>query len=242
VAINIQTALRVIYPARCMTCGTAVLSDFGLCGPCRREAWFPVGLVCDLCGVQLPGGRPGEVAHCDECMQIPRPWRQGRAALLYKGTGRKMVLMLKHGNRPDLAVAGGAWMAEALRGVVTAGILIAPVPLNRWRLLKRRYNQSALLARSLARVLHEEGCPDLMQRPRRTPPLDGKGVNARFVALDGAIRVPEARRALTEGRHVLVVDDVMTSGATLAEATRACLEAGAADVSVVTLARVAKEP
>ncbi|MGR3570038.1 MAG: ComF family protein, partial [Pseudooceanicola nanhaiensis] len=132
--------------------------------------------------------------------------------------------------------------ARALEGVDTTGMLLAPVPLHRWRLVRRRYNQSALLARALGRWLGAEVCPDLLERVRRTPVLDGKGVEARFVTLDRALVVPDRRAVRLRDRHVLLVDDVMTSGATLAEATRACLEAGAADVSVVTLARVAKEP
>lgn len=240
--MNIQTALRVLYPPRCMGCGVMVQSDFGLCGPCWRETPFITGFTCDHCGVPLPGGRPGEVAHCDECMGLPRPWRQGRAAMLYRGTARRLVLALKHGDRQDLAVPCADWMARALAGVDTTGMLLAPVPLHRWRLVRRRYNQSALLARALGRWLGAEVCPDLLERVRRTPVLDGKGVEARFVTLDRALVVPDRRAGRLRDRHVLLVDDVMTSGATLTEATRACLEAGAADVSVVTLARVAKEP
>lgn len=240
--MNIQTALRLLYPPRCLTCGTHVQSEFGLCGPCWRDAMFTSGLVCDLCGLPLPGGRPGEVAHCDDCMKVPRPWRQGRAAMLYRDTGRRLVLALKHGDRQDLAVPCAWWMRQALAGVETADMLIAPVPLHRMRLIRRRYNQAALLARALARELGEACCPDLLARRRATPPLDGKGAEARFATLDGALAVPQARRARVAGRHVLLVDDVMTSGATLAAAAEACLAAGAADVSVVTLARVAKDP
>ncbi|WP_375687830.1 double zinc ribbon domain-containing protein [Pseudooceanicola sp. LIPI14-2-Ac024] len=239
--MNIQTALHVIYPPRCLSCGGLVESDFGLCGPCWRDTPFTDGLVCDLCGVPLPGGRPGEVAHCDACMVRARPWRQGRAAMLYDGNARRLVLALKHGDRQDLAAPCAHWMARALAGIDTTGMLVAPVPLHRWRLLKRRYNQSALLARALARELRADCCPDLLIRRRRTPVLDGKGADDRFALLDGAIVAAPARRALIAGRHVLLVDDVMTAGATLTACTSACRDAGAADVSVVVLARVAKD-
>ena len=239
--MNIQSALRVIYPPRCLGCGEMVESDFGLCGPCWRDTPFTAGLVCDLCGLPLPGGRPGEVAHCDACLSTPRPWRQGRAALVYDGTARRLVLALKHGDRQDLADPAAHWMAQALAGVDTAGMLAAPVPLHRWRLLKRRYNQSALLARALARRLGLDVCPDLMVRPRATPSLDGRTAVQRFETLSGAIVVPPGRRAQVAGRHVLIVDDVMTAGATLAACTHACLDAGAVACSVVTLARVGKD-
>ncbi|MGR3320508.1 MAG: double zinc ribbon domain-containing protein [Pseudooceanicola sp.] len=239
---HLGSALRVVYPPRCLTCGEMVESDFGLCGPCWRDTPFAAGFVCDLCGLPLPAGRPGEVAHCDECLVRDRPWRQGRAAMVYDGNARRMVLALKHGDRQDLAAPAAHWMALALGDVDTDGMLIVPVPLNRWRLLKRRYNQAALLARQLAGLLGLDWCPDLLARPRRTPALDGKGADERFAVLDGAIRADPRRAALVQGRHVLLVDDVMTAGATLATCARACRGAGARDVTVVTLARVAKGP
>ncbi|MWB76972.1 ComF family protein [Pseudooceanicola sp. 216_PA32_1] len=238
--MNIQTALHLVYPPRCLTCGDEVQSDFGLCGPCWRDTPFATGLVCDLCGLPLPGGAPGEVAHCDECLRYARPWRQGRAAMVYDGTARRMVLGLKHGDRQDIATPAAHWMRLALADVNTRDMLVSPVPLHRWRLLKRRYNQSALIGRALSDMLELEFIPDLLVRTRRTAMLDGKGVAQRFAALDRAIAVPIRRRESVEGRHVLLVDDVMTSGATLTAASIACLEAGAADVSVVTLARAVK--
>lgn len=239
--MNIQTAVRLLYPPRCLTCGEMVEDDFALCGPCWRDTPFAAGLCCDACGMPLPGGRPGEVALCDDCMTRPRPWVRGRTAMVYDGNARRMVLALKHGDRQDLAAPAAHWMAEALRGVDTAGMLLAPVPLHRWRFLKRRYNQSALLAGALAKVLKEAHCPDLLVRLRRTPSLDGRSLPQRFAALEGAIAVPARHGARISGRRVLLVDDVMTSGATLTAAAEACLAAGAADVSVVTLARVSKD-
>ncbi len=160
--------------------------------------------------------------------------------MVYGGNARKLVLGLKHGDRQDLAAPAAHWMTRALDDVPTEGALVAPIPLHRWRLLRRRYNQAALLARGIARNLGEAYCPDLLTRTRATPTLDGKSVEERFEALHGAIAVAEKKRPLIEGRHVLLVDDVMTAGATLTAASTACLQAGATDVSVVTLARAVK--
>jgi predicted amidophosphoribosyltransferase len=152
-----------------------------------------------------------------------------------------MVLALKHGDRAEIAKPAALWMARAARPFLTDQMLIAPIPLHWMRLVKRRYNQSALLAQALANETGLSVCPDLLVRPKRTRMLDGKTAAQRFSVLSGAIQPHPKRRHRMAGRPVLLVDDVMTSGATLAAATQACLAGGSGDVFVLTLARVAKD-
>ena len=232
-------ALRVLFPPRCLSCGEVVAEDGGLCGPCWRETQFCAGLVCDQCGAPLPGEDEGHAEFCDDCRASAPPWARGRAALVYGGTARRLVLALKHGDRLDLARPLAQWMARVATPILDPEMIATPVPLHRTRLLTRRFNQSALLSAALARITGIEHCPDLLHRPTRTRPHEGMTRAERFENMEGAIA--PLRPARIAGRKVLLVDDVMTSGATLAAASAALIGAGAASVSVLVLARVAKD-
>lgn len=238
---GLQTGLNAVYPPRCLCCGAVVDGDFGLCGSCWKDTAFIGGTVCDVCSTPLPGVEEIDRPHCDACLQMPRPWARGRSALFYRNTGRKLVLALKHGDRQEIARPAGLWMAAVARDLVTPNTLIAPVPLHWIRMIKRRYNQSALLAKALATQVNQPLCLDLLQRVHRTRSLEGLSREDRVQTLTGAIRVHPRRRHRLVGRPVLIVDDVMTSGATLAACAQACLAAGSGPVAVATLARVAKD-
>lgn len=238
---QIQMAVSLIYPPRCLGCGGLVDSDFGLCGSCWRETPFIGGTVCESCGVPLPGQADGFRLDCDDCMEHPRAWSQGRAALLYRDQARALVLALKHGDRGDIAKPAASWIMAVAKPLLENDPLIVPVPLHWTRLLRRRYNQSALLALQLAKQSKLQCCVDLLHRQKRTESLDGKTREQRFVALGDAVALNPRQKARMQERVILLVDDVMTSGATLTACTDACLCGGAAEVRVVTLARVTKQ-
>jgi len=235
-----QSALRLIYPPRCVSCGEMVERDFALCASCWGQMDFISGLVCDCCGTPLPGEDRGEPEYCDECLARPRPWTRGRAAMLYRDKARKMVLAFKHGDRTDLARPAATWLLRAGGPILLPAMVVAPVPLHRWRLVSRRFNQSALLSRGMAEGAGFAHWPDLLLRTRKTRVQEGMGAEERFANLDGAIAVQPRYRERLRDRTVLLVDDVLTSGATLSAATEACLAAGAEEVRVLVLARVAK--
>lgn len=239
--MRMQAALHLLYPPQCISCGEAVTSDFGLCADCWRATPFISGLVCDQCGTPLPGPDRTERVLCDDCMTIARPWERGRSALLYGDNARSLVLALKHGDRMDLARPAGAWMAKAAQPILKPGMLVVPVPLHWFRLFRRKYNQAALLSKAVARLAGLAQCPDALIRRRPTGTQDGKTRDGRFANLIGAFLVPPRREAAIRDRDILLVDDVMTSGATFAAATEALVAAGAASVSVLSLARVAKD-
>jgi ComF family protein len=183
----------------------------------------------------------GKPEHCDDCLTIARPWSRGRAALLYRDNARSLVLALKHGDRLDLARPAAGWMLRAARPILQPDMLVAPVPMHWFRLFKRRYNQSALLSNALAQAAFLQHCPDLLLRRRATPTQEGRGRDARFANVGDAITLHPRNAAQAHRRHILLIDDVMTSGATLAAAAEACVAGGASAVSVLVLARVAKD-
>ena len=238
--VNFQTALRMIYPPRCLHCGKVVESDFGLCGNCWAQMPFASGVTCNLCGSSLMGSPTGDTAICDACILTPRPWQNGRAAMIYQGTARKLVLGLKHSDRTDIAGPAGRWIAQACHDILTPETVVMPVPLHWFRQMRRKYNQACLLASALAKHTNLTYMPNALRRPAHTRALEKVDFDERYKRLSASIEINKRRKKALMGKHVLIVDDVMTSGATLHTATQACLKAGALNVNVAVLARAEK--
>nr|WP_321506682.1 ComF family protein [uncultured Celeribacter sp.] len=228
---------RLIYPIHCLSCDNVVEAHGQLCPQCWGQTPFIVDHPCETCGAALVGeAECGDL--CDACLMQPRPWRQGRALMRYDGGARGLVLALKHGDRPDLAPALGAWLAQTVAPIVTPDMRVVPVPLHWRRLMRRRYNQAALLASHVAKAHGLVSVLDGLKRCRATRPLDGVSAQERHDMLKDAIAGHPKRAAQLHGHPVLLVDDVMTSGATLTACTQACHALGATQVSVAVLARV----
>lgn len=239
--LGLQRALSIVYPTQCILCAEQVDQDGGMCGDCWRNTPFIGGLACDACGAPLPGYEKGR-AHCDECMVSPRSWEAGRAAFLYEGNGRRIVLSLKHGDRTDLAKPAALWLQNVAQDILSDDTLLVPVPIHWSRLLSRRFNQAAEISRALAKVTGLKMCQDALLRTKRTATQNGMTVGQRQTNMESAIVANPKRYQALEGRRICLIDDVMTSGATLAACTAAALDAGADQVFVTVLARVAKTP
>ncbi len=233
---------ELLYPSSCVACRADTDGPAGLCAACFREAVFLYGAVCDLCGAPTPDGEADERL-CDSCAHAPPGFDRGRAALLYDGVGRRIALQLKHADRLDLAKPAARWMLRAGEGMAERADVIAPVPMHWTRLIRRRSNQAAELARAIAKTAGKRGAfaPELLIRTRRTESQDGRTRAERFENVAGAFRLSRRGARKTPGANVLLVDDVMTTGATLTACAEVCRDAGAETVTALVLARVARE-
>ena len=177
----------------------------------------------------------GEDAVCATCAGRPPNWDRARAVMRYDKHSRQLVLSLKHGDRTHLAGALGRWMHRAGAEVLDGADLIVPVPLHWTRLFSRRYNQAGLLAHAIHAAGGPPVAPDWLVRRHRTPSQGHLGPLARARNVRGAFAVRDGRSL--RGKRLVIVDDVMTTGATAEECARVLRRAGAAYVGVLTLAR-----
>lgn len=233
-------ALDAVYPPQCVTCDTSVAMQGDLCAACWAKMPFVSGSCCDKCGVPLPGLDDGRPIWCDDCLTLARPWDRARAALVYDDLTRGIVLGLKYRDKTEYARPAARWLLRAAAPLIRSDTVIAPVPLHPRRLFARRYNQAALLSAELARLSERAHIVDLLQRIRFEGVQRHRGRAARFVNLSASMQVASRHAARVSGAHVLLVDDVMTTGATLAAAAEAVYAAGADLVDCVVLTRVTR--
>jgi ComF family protein len=223
-----------VLPPRCLACGETISEPDALCGKCWRALTFFAPPWCAACGA--PFAHPvGDDAMCGACISERHSWDRARAVLRYDKHSRHLVLGLKHGDRTHLAGAFGRWMHRAGSDVLAGADLLVPVPLHWTRLFRRRYNQAAMLALAIRSAGGPDVAADWLIHRRRTPSQGRLGPAARERNVRGAFAI-QASRDFT-GKHVVVIDDVMTTGATVDECARVLKRAGASSVGVLTLAR-----
>ncbi len=234
-----RSALDAVLPPRCLSCGAVVAGEGALCPSCWAGLAFIAAPYCACCGLPF-AFEVAPDALCGECLRAEPPFGRARAALCYDDASRPLVLAFKHGDGTHAAPAFARWMAQAAGELLREADLVVPVPLHRWRLFRRRYNQSALLARALARAAGKPVSARLLARRRPTPSQGGLSRSGRIANVRGAFAMRSRDRDRLRDRSVLLVDDVLTTGATVGECARVLRRAGAARVDVVTLARVVR--
>jgi ComF family protein len=234
-----RTLLDILLPPHCLTCDAQVQAPGQFCADCFARTGFVTEPCCASCGVPFTHARQGQHDRlCPSCRDDPPPWGQARGALRYDAQSRRVILPFKHADRPEYAAALAPLMARAGAALLRRAELLVPVPLHRRRLLARRYNQAALLAQALSRRSARPSLLDALWRTRVTLPLGDLSADQRATEVEGAFAVRPRRRDAIAGRRILLIDDVLTSGATCRACTRALLEAGAAGVDVLVAARV----
>ncbi len=235
-----RAALDLLLPPSCLTCDAPVRAPGQFCATCFGKARFITEPFCNRCGLPFTHqGAAGSTRVCEHCHVSPPEYDRARAALLYGDHAKRLILPLKHGDRVELARQLAPMLARAGAGLLREADLLVPVPLHRGRLFSRRYNQAALLAQALARRAGVACLVDGLERHRATKALGELGARARAAQLEGAIAVPPSRAEAIAGKRVVLIDDVLTTGATAGQCTRALRYAGAAAVDVLVIARVA---
>jgi ComF family protein len=237
----LSAAIDIVYPPHCVGCGIMTGSHRGLCPDCWSSLGFIEEPYCAVLGIPF-SHEQGAGALSALAIAEPPDFDRLRAVALHTGVARSLVHALKYRDRLDLAPMMALWMARAGAAVIERADLILPVPLHRSRLFGRRFNQSAELARAIASRTELRYAPSALIRVKRTERQVGLGQRARQENVRGAFRVTENGKTLVFGQHVLLVDDVYTTGATVNACARALKRAGAAEVSVLTFAMALSEP
>ncbi|MBV9655602.1 MAG: ComF family protein [Acetobacteraceae bacterium] len=234
-----RAAIDLLLPPHCPICDAATDAAHALCAACFSRTGFVTEPCCPICGVPFAfAEQAGAGGLCGRCgLQAP-PYRRARAALRYDAQARRLILPLKHADRIELARTLAPMMMRAGAALLHDADLLVPVPLHRHRLRARRYNQAAVLARAVGRLSDRPLLADALTRSRATAPLGTKSASERYIEMENVIAIRPSLRHRVCGRRVLLVDDVMTSGATAASCARALLAAGAVSVDVLAAARV----
>ena len=234
--------LDALLPPRCLACEAEVAEQGTLCASCFSALSPVTAPFCERCGVPFVHAGQARVGpgglFCGTCEAGGPAFRTARAALRYGDGAKRLILPFKYGDRTDLARPLARQMARAGASLLARAEIIVPVPAHWRRLVGRRYDQAALLARALGRIAGRPVMPDMLCRNRPTPPLGDKRAFERALTVAGAFTVSRRGAARLAGRQVLLVDDVMTSGSTVNACARALLAGGASAVDVLAVARV----
>jgi len=233
-----HVALDLLIPPRCVSCGVETARAQGVCQACWSELRFVAEPLCRRCGLGLAAEGADAGGVCGACRASPPRFDRARAVLAYDDASRPLIVGYKRAGRLEATPLFVRWLEVAGREILPEADLIAPVPLHWRRMLWRRFNQAAELARALARYQAGAYAPDLLRRRKPTRSQAGLGPAARRRNVVGAFAVSDRWKARLAGQRVLLVDDVFTTGATAERAAATLVRAGATAVDVLTVARV----
>lgn len=229
--------LDVAVPLTCHGCRASVTAPGGLCPQCWGDLELVGAPVCDVYGTPMShDAGPGAVSA--RAIESPPGWHRARGAAVFNDASQRLVHALKYRDSHEVISTMARMMVQAGRDLLAEADVVAPVPLHRWRLWSRRYNQSALLAAEIARLSGKSYKADLLERVRNTRSQVGLGQGERSRNVKGAFRVQQRHVPLVAGANVVLIDDVMTSGATAGECARTLVKAGAGRAELIVFALV----
>jgi ComF family protein len=234
-----RTAVNFALPPRCPGCGLIVEDQHRFCLDCWQALHFLGQPCCARCALPFEYDA-GEGAECGACIADPPRFDRLRAAVAYGDIARAVALKLKYAGRPGVAETMARLMSRHV-GRDDPDAILVPVPLHRWRIWKRGYNQAALIASALSRRTGLRTELALIERTKATPPLKGLGRRERAKAVRGAFRLSSASAELATNRTIILIDDVFTSGATANACAHVLKRRGVARVEVICWARVTGE-
>lgn len=226
----------LILPARCVSCGSRVDDHGGVCASCWSALTFIEKPLCIDCGIPFEVAVEGEV-RCAGCMAAKPAFAPLRAAIVYDEGSRPIILRFKHSDATHCAPLLAQWMARAGAEILADADYLIPVPLHRWRLFRRRYNQSALLATAVSKLTGVPTAPMALRRVRLTQSQGRLNKAERARNVQGAFALGAGWAEQLAGKNVVLVDDVSTTGATLTACAKALTKAGIATISSLTVAQ-----
>lgn len=235
-----DTFIDTILPPRCIVSGEIVAEQGMLAPSVWAQVRFIEGSVCESCGFPFDY----EVISgslCASCLDYPPNFASARASFVYDEASRDMILGFKHGDQTYAVKSFAPLMLRAGREFLNRADLLVPVPLHPFRLVMRRYNQAALLAQALSKQADIPACLDLLKRTRATQSQGHLNADERRKNVRKAFALNEKKTEQVKGKTIILIDDVYTTGATVKECTKALKRAGASEVHILTLARVARE-
>ncbi|HEX5779026.1 MAG TPA: ComF family protein [Xanthobacteraceae bacterium] len=233
----VRRAADLVLPPTCLSCRKPAGVAGGLCPACWQGMGFIERPYCEKLGTPFVS-EMGEGALSPSAIADPPAYDRARAAARFSDVARDLVHLLKYGDRLDLATPLGGWMARAGRELLADADAVVPVPLHWSRLFQRRYNQSAMLAREVSRLAKVSVEDDILLRTRATRPQVGLARKERGQNVQGAFAIAPGARIRVKGKKFVVIDDVLTSGATAEACARVLRRAGATRVDMLVLARV----
>jgi ComF family protein len=231
--------LNLLFPPQCLNCEVRVPTHGTLCIPCWQQIHFITEPMCHACGLPFDYAI-GEGALCGACLHKSPDYTRARSAFRYDEHSRRLITRFKYSDQTQLAKIYGTWLTKAGEELLKQSDAIIPVPLHYFRFLKRRFNQSALLAHTLAKKSGVKCLPNALIRIRKTTPQTGLSSKQREKNVKGAFAINKRYLKQIKGKNILLVDDVMTTGSTINQCTKTLLKSGATQVNVLTLARTVK--